>query len=202
VQAESVSTETEGALSAPGFAEEALPWLDAVYRFGLRLTAGNTTEAEDLAQETYLRAYRHWHTFRPGTSARSWLFTIARNTYLRRIERAARRPETAESDVGYDIGAIGSTNAFGNDATPPDKTFFDSFIDEEVIRAVESLPRDFREVVVLSDVEGLSYAEIADVTGLPLGTVKSRLFRGRRVLQRALFDYAVTMGYIPESGSE
>jgi RNA polymerase sigma-70 factor, ECF subfamily len=166
-----------------------------VYRFALRLTAGNKAEAEDLAQETFLRAYRHWNTYRAGTNPRSWLFTIARNTYLRRLERAARRPETAESDVGFDVGAVSAIGIFGDDVAPPDRTFFDSFIDEEVIRAVESLPPDFREVVVLSDVEGLSYAEIAEVTSMPLGTVKSRLFRGRRLLQHALYDYAVTMGY-------
>jgi RNA polymerase sigma-70 factor, ECF subfamily len=183
-------------LVAPGFAEEALPWLDAVYRFALRLTAGDVAEAEDLAQDTFLRAYRHWHTYRPGTSARAWLFTITRNTFLRRLERAARRPETPESDVGHDVAAVSPTDIFGAGVPAPDRSFFDSFIDEEVIAAVEALPPEFREVVVLSDVEGLSYAEIVEVTGLPLGTVKSRLFRGRRQLQRALYDYARDMGLV------
>lgn len=186
----------EGTLSAPGFAEEALPWLDAVYRFALRLTGGDTAEAEDLAQETFLRAHRHWHTYRRGTGARAWLFTITRNTFLRRLERLARRPEVTQTDVGFDIGDVSPTDIFDKDVALPDREFFDSFIDEEVIRAVEALPTEFREVVVLSDVEGLSYAEIVEVTGLPLGTVKSRLFRGRRQLQRALYEYAVEMGYV------
>jgi RNA polymerase sigma-70 factor, ECF subfamily len=181
----------------PGFAEEALPWLDAVYRFALRLTGGNAAEAEDLTQEVFLRAYRHWDTYTRGTSARSWLFTITRNAFLRSRERQARRPESLESDLDFDVAAVTSTDVFGETGMPdPERAFFDSFVDEEVIRAVEHLPADFREVVVLSDVEGLSYAEIADVIDAPLGTVKSRLYRGRRMLERTLYDYAVEMGYL------
>jgi RNA polymerase sigma-70 factor (ECF subfamily) len=187
-------------LAKPGFAEEALPWLDAVYRFALRLAAGSTAEAEDIAQETFLRAYRHWHTFERGTSARAWLFTIARNVFLRRRERAARVPETLASELTHDIAATSATDVFSDVADQdPERRFFDSFVDEEVTRAVEQLPPDFREVVVLSDVEGLSYGEIAAITGVPLGTVKSRLYRGRRLLQRELYDYAVEMGYLRRS---
>jgi RNA polymerase sigma-70 factor (ECF subfamily) len=187
-------------LAKAGFAEEALPWLDAVYRFALRLTAGSSAEAEDIAQETFLRAYRHWHTFERGTSARAWLFTIARNVFLRRRERAARVPETLASELTHDIAATSATDVFSDVADQdPERRFFDSFVDEEVTRAVEQLPPDFREVVVLSDVEGLSYGEIAAITGVPLGTVKSRLYRGRRLLQRALYDYAVEMGYLRRS---
>ncbi|HSJ09182.1 MAG TPA: sigma-70 family RNA polymerase sigma factor [Longimicrobiales bacterium] len=186
----------EAALTRSGFAEEALPWLDAVYRFSLRLTGGNASEAEDLTQETFLRAYRHWATYRQGTSARSWLFTIARNAFLRSRERMARRPETLESELDADVAAISPADLYRELGEPdPERRFFDALVDDEVIRAVESLPPDFREVVVLSDVEGLNYAEIAEVIGAPLGTVKSRLFRGRRLLQNALLDYAVEMGY-------
>lgn len=192
--------EQEPSLARPGFAEEALPWLDAVYRFALRLTAGNAAEAEDLAQETFLRAYRHWHTYRRGTSARSWLFTITRNAFLRTRERQQRRPETLESELQVAPEQISPPDLLRELGTSnPEREFFDSFVDDEVIRAIEALPPDFREVVVLSDVEGLNYAEIADVVGTPLGTVKSRLFRGRRLLERQLVDYAREMGYLAES---
>lgn len=192
--------EAQGQLPKPGFADEALPWLDAVYRFALRLTAGNSVEADDIVQDTFLRAYRHWHTFERGTSARAWLFTIARNVFLRSRERQARTPETLESEIGYDVAAVRAGDVLRDIGEhDPEHRFFASFIDEEVSRAVEQLPPDFREVVVLSDIEGLNYAEIAGVVGVPLGTVKSRLYRGRRLLQRALYDYAAEMGYVSRS---
>ncbi|MEX1184141.1 MAG: sigma-70 family RNA polymerase sigma factor [Gemmatimonadota bacterium] len=181
----------------PGFAEEALPWLDAVYRFAMRLTGGNAAEAEDLAQETFLRAHRSWHTYTRGTSARSWLFTITRNAFLRSRERRARRPESLESDLDLDIASVTAGGLFdAAGVSDPERLFFDSLVDDEVIRAVEALPPEFREVVVLSDVEGLNYAEIAAVIGAPLGTVKSRLYRGRRLLERALYEYAVEVGHL------
>lgn len=184
-------------LPKEGFAEEAIPWLDAVYRFAVRLTAGNRAEADDIVQETFLRAYRHWHTFQRGTSARAWLFTITRNVFLRARERQARRPETLQSELDHDLAAFAGEDALRDVTQPdPEEGFFTSFIDEEVTRAVEQLPSEFREVVVLSDVEGLGYGEIAEIVGVPLGTVKSRLYRGRRLLQRALYDYAHEMGYL------
>jgi RNA polymerase sigma-70 factor (ECF subfamily) len=178
-----------------GFEEEALPWLDAVYRFALRLTGGRTSEAEDLVQETFLRAYRSWETFRPGTNARSWLFTIARNVFLRERQVAGRLPETHASELDADLDVLASVNLFENEAEDPARAFFSSFIDEEVVRAVDALPSEFREAVVLSDIEGLNYNEIAHVLNIPKGTVKSRIFRGRRLLQKALHDYAHEMGY-------
>jgi RNA polymerase sigma-70 factor (ECF subfamily) len=194
--------ETEQQLAKRGFAEEALPWLDAVFRFTLRLTAGNRAEADDIVQETFLRAYRHWHTFERGTSARAWLFTIARNVFLRSRERQARIPETLESELDFDVAAVSASQILREAVEhDPESRFFSSFIDEEVTRAVEQLPPDFREVVVLSDIEGLNYGEIADVVDVPLGTVKSRLYRGRRLLQRALYDYAIEMGYLRRSSA-
>src|SRR5688572_4029301 len=187
----------EPSLDKNGFVEEAMPWLDAVYRFALRLTAGNVAEAEDLTQDTFVRAYRSWHTFERGTSARSWLFTIARNAFLRTREQLARRMELTESEIDADIASVNAGSVFYDIGVPdPERDFFDSFIDDEVMRAVEQLPPDFREVVVLSDVEGLNYAEIAGVIGAPIGTVKSRLFRGRRQLERMLYEYAIDTGYI------
>lgn len=186
-----------GALRKAGFAEEALPELEAVYRFALRLTQGDDDLAQDLTQETFLRAYRAWESYTPGTRVRSWLFTICRNVFLKQRERRSRRPETPTSRIEADVEALAASGAF-DDGPPPDpeRRFFDSFVDEEVLAAVDALPEDFRDAVVLSDLQGLAYAEIAQVLGIPVGTVKSRLFRGRRILQQALRDYAEDMGYI------
>ncbi|HET9984052.1 MAG TPA: sigma-70 family RNA polymerase sigma factor [Longimicrobiales bacterium] len=181
------------------FQQEALPHLDAVYRFALRLS-GSPADAEDLVQETFLRAYRAWEQYTPGTRAKSWLFTICRNVFLRQRKRDRRRDETvrqAANEVdtsGVQTGEIPVfTTAYQYD---PEGQFFASIIDDGILLAIEGLPADFRDAVVLSDLEGLSYAEIADVLGIPIGTVKSRLFRGRRLLQRQLYEYATESGYV------
>lgn len=183
-------------LKREGFEEEAVPHMEAVYRFALRLAQGNTADAEDLTQETFLRAYRAWDTFQSGTNARSWLFTICRNAFLRRRERQARRPETMESQLEVELDSVASEGAFGEPPPDPERAFFESFIDEEVLRQVDLLPDEFREAVVLSDLQGLSYADIARTLEIPIGTVRSRLFRGRRLLQKALYDYAREAGYL------
>jgi RNA polymerase sigma-70 factor (ECF subfamily) len=179
------------------FEKEALPHLDAVYRFALRLS-GSPDQAQDLVQDTFLRAFRSWDQYTPGTRSKSWLFTICRNLYLRQWERGKRhdeivaentRPEAPGSDV---VNPLWSAVA----DVDPEGQFFDAIVDEEVLRAIEDLPEDFRAVLVLSDVEGLSYQEIAVRVDVPVGTVKSRLFRGRRQLQKALYEYAVEMGHI------
>jgi RNA polymerase sigma-70 factor, ECF subfamily len=186
---------------ARSFEEEALPHLDAVYRFALRLT-GSPSEAEDLVQETYLRAYRAWDQYTPGTRAKSWLFTIGRNAYLRERERDARREElVAQAARETNAGAadLGETPIFaGRPDYDPEGDFFRNLVDDRIFQAIDSLPKEFREVVVLSDLEGLNYQEIADVVDAPLGTVKSRLFRGRRALQKTLYQLARDNGYIQE----
>jgi RNA polymerase sigma-70 factor (ECF subfamily) len=187
----------EPRLELPGFEKEALPWLDAVYRFSLRLTGGNQADAEDLTQETFVRAYRHWSTYTPGTSCRSWLFTICRNAFLRERERGNRRGEVLESELDHAVEALAGARTLGEIRTEdPERSFFDSFVDAEVEAAVARLPLEFHDAVVLSDIEGLSYNEIAEVLGVPVGTVKSRLYRGRRLLAQALREYATEMGYI------
>jgi RNA polymerase sigma-70 factor, ECF subfamily len=192
-----VQTESsETTLQKPGFEAEALPWLDAVYRFALRLTAGRESEAEDLTQETFLRAYRSWETYQSGTNARSWLFTICRNVFLRQQQLRARLPETSDADIDADLEALAAIDVFHETAYDPEQRFFDGVVDQEVIRALDSLPPDFREAVAMSDVEGMGYNEIAEVLGVPKGTVKSRIFRGRRLLQQILRAYAQEMGYI------
>ena len=172
------------------FEAQALPHLDALYRVALRF-AGDEAQAEDLVQDTMLKAYRAWHQYRPGTNLRAWLLTILRNTFIneyRRTKRAGRQ---------VDVTAIEAHTVFGEvQDVDPEGTFFDRIVDDEVLQAIDALPDEFRETLVLSDVEGLPYAEIAEITEVPVGTVKSRLFRARQALQRRLYEYAVAMGYI------
>src|SRR5690606_1889446 len=150
-------------------------------RFALRLCQGRDSDADDLVQETFLRAYRSWHTYRPGSDCRSWLFAICRNQFLRTIGSRGYALEVPASQPDADVEALAPTDAFGASAgKDPERDFFDSFVDEEVLRTVDRLPRAFREVVLLSDLEGLSYQEISEVLAVPVGTVKSRLFRGRK----------------------
>ena len=187
------------------FRDEALPHADAVYRFALRLS-GSPDQAEDLVQETFLRAFRSWEQYTPGTRAKSWLFTICRNVFLRQRERSARHDAIVEESVARE----GTGTAAGSVINPlwvdlkdrdPEGEFFASIVDERILDAIERLPEEYRTAVLLSDVEGLPYAEIAETMGVPVGTVKSRLFRGRRQLQKDLYEYAVSMGYIPAGGA-
>lgn len=183
-------------LAKPGFVEEAIPQMEAVHRFALRLSGGSEDDAGDLVQETYLRAYRAWESFRPGTNVRAWLFTICRNVFLRARERRGRAMEVsvdAEPEVEALAATAGVWEAMNAD---PERAFFDSFVDEDVLREIDKLPEPYREAVVLVDVEGFSYAEACEMLNLPVGTVKSRLYRGRRLLQQALYAYALEMGYV------
>ncbi len=186
-----------------GFRDEALPHLDAVYRFALRL-AGSPDAAEDLVQETFLRALRSWEQYTPGTRVKSWLFTICRNVFLRQRQRGRRHDEIVVEETGRGPGMGGTDvpamnpvwlSTMGSD---PEGAFFDSIVDERVLEAIDGLPEEYRTAVVLSDLEGLSYNELAELMEVPVGTVKSRLFRGRRQLQKELGDYAAEMGYIPQ----
>jgi RNA polymerase sigma-70 factor (ECF subfamily) len=180
-----------------GFEDEALPHLDAVYRFALRLS-GAPDQAEDLVQETFLRAFRSWNQYTRGTAAKSWLFTICRNVFLRRRERTQRHDQIVTETAGPASPGPSPLNpvwvsVMGAD---PEGAFFDSIVDDRIMNAINDLPEEYRTAVVLSDLEGLPYAEIAKLMEVPVGTVKSRLFRGRRQLQQVLYDYAVEMGYI------
>jgi RNA polymerase sigma-70 factor, ECF subfamily len=178
------------------FEEVALVHLDALYQFALRLTH-NRSEAEDLVQETCLRAFRSFHRFNPGTNCRAWLFTILRNAFLNRIRQAGRDVLAGES------ADLESTFPRVAEAVPardhPDEEFFQTVLHGDVDRALKALPLPFREVVILADLEGLAYKEIAQVVGCPIGTVMSRLSRGRRLLRQALGRFAQEHGYVRES---
>lgn len=178
---------------AAAFELEALPHLDAVYRFALRLT-GSPADAEDLVQETFLRAYRSWDHYTPGTRAKSWLFTICRNAFLRQRQQEHRRGEVIQQAAAPDAPLF--MPAYQDD---PEGRFFTGLVDATILDQIDKIPAEFREVVLLSDLEGLTYQEIADVLAVPLGTVKSRLFRGRRLLQQSLYDYAREAGIIQPS---
>lgn len=172
------------------FETEALPHLDAVYRVALRLS-GDESQADDLTQETMLKAYRSWHQYKSGTNVRAWLLTILRNTFINEYRKTRREGPSVE------IGDIEEFTVFREvQDVDPEGDFFDQIVDDEVLQSIDRLPEEFRETLVLSDVEGLSYAEIAEITGVPIGTVKSRLFRARQALQQELYDYATEMGYI------
>jgi RNA polymerase sigma-70 factor, ECF subfamily len=192
-------------LGKPGFAEEALPWMDAVHRFALRLTR-NGSEAEDLVQETYLRAFRSWDQFERGTNCRSWLFTICRNTHLHERERARSRYEITETDAaGAGDAARPVVDQRALASQSPDD-FFEQIVDDRLLAAIDALPEEFRETLILSDLADLNYAEISEVLGIPVGTVKSRLFRARRQLRDALLDHNMQSAYTdnrpaPDRGS-
>jgi RNA polymerase sigma-70 factor (ECF subfamily) len=175
------------------FEREALVHLDALYRVALRLT-GNPSDAHDLVQETMLKAYRSWHQYQQGTNAKGWLLTILRHAFINEYRRRTRRPETVNLDAIEPFAVFDELQD-----EDPQARFFDQIVDDEVLRAIDALPEQFREAVVLSDVEGMSYEEVARILDVPIGTVKSRLFRARRLLQAKLYEYAVSMGYIKGS---
>ncbi len=172
------------------FEDEALIHLDTLYNVALRLT-GNASDAEDLVQDTIIKAFRAWDKYEPGTNCRAWLVTILRNTFINQFRREAKRPTPVQYDSVEDISVFETVQD-----RDPAGTFFRFIVDDEVKRAIQDLPEEFRVPVVLSDVEGMGYAEIAEILDVPVGTVKSRLFRGRRRLQQRLYDYALEMGYI------
>ena len=178
------------------FEAEALPHMDALYRTALRL-AKNQSDAEDLVQEAFAKAYRFWDKFELGSNCRAWLFKIMTNIFINEYRSKSRSPLQAnidDIDDNYLYGQLASSEMTEN----PEQTLFSKLFDDDVKKAIENLPDDFRLVAVLSFLEGFSYQEIAEIADLQLGTVKSRLHRGRKLLQKQLFDYAVRNGYIKE----
>jgi len=173
------------------FETEALVHLDALFGLALRLTGGDEPRAEDLVQDAILKAFRSWGSFQAGTNCRAWLMTILRNTFINEFRRQKKRP----AQVDFEQAAERPTFE-GLFEADPEGHIFDRIMDDEVIGAIDELPEEFRVTVVLADLEGLSYQEVSELMGIPVGTVKSRLFRARKRLQERLYDYAVEMGYL------
>jgi RNA polymerase sigma-70 factor (ECF subfamily) len=171
------------------FQEEALPHMDAVYRYARRL-AGNEKDAEDLLQETYLRAFRFWHNYQKGTNCKAWLFRILRNLSINRAQSQARQPISASLEDTEDYFLYGRLQDPDQSLIEnPERTFFTHNWSPEILAALDKLPEEYRSSVILCDVEGMSYQEIAEILDVPIGTVRSRLNRARGKLQQLLLEY-------------
>jgi RNA polymerase sigma-70 factor (ECF subfamily) len=173
------------------FEHEAIPWIDDVYRFALSMTH-DESDADDVVQDTFLRAFRSWHTYLPGSDCRRWLFTICRNVFLRSRERA--RP-TVELDAS-EVDSIASGSLFSDalrDGYDDASTRLD--LAPAISRALATVPEPFRSTLLIVDVEDQSYESAAEALGVPIGTVRSRLFRGRRLMQEQLVNYAADAGF-------
>ena len=179
------------------FTSEAMEFMPGLYSAALRMTR-NASDAEDLVQETYLKAYRSFGSFTEGTNLRAWLYRILTNTYINSYRAAQRRPETTDVEDVEDLYLY--KRLAGAGGSEPGRSAEDEalerFTDEDVKAALEALPEAFRMAVLLADVEGFSYKEIGDITGVPIGTVMSRIHRGRRALQKALTEYAAGLGLV------
>ncbi|MEW5923500.1 MAG: sigma-70 family RNA polymerase sigma factor [Candidatus Zixiibacteriota bacterium] len=179
------------------FDKEALVHIDSLYRTALRMTK-NDGDADDLVQETFLKAWRFWDKFQEGSNCRAWLFKIMTNIFINNYRAKAWTPQTIDLEDVDDDFLFGQLSALGP-SDDPEKHFFNKVFDDDVKKAIEELPEDFRLVVVLSFLEGFSYQEIADIVNLNIGTVKSRLHRGRKLLQKSLWEYAVKNGFVKEA---
>jgi RNA polymerase sigma-70 factor (ECF subfamily) len=185
------------------FAELAMEHMSSLYTAALRMTR-NPAEAEDLVQETYLKAYRSFGTFQEGTNLKAWLYKILTNTFINAYRAKKRRPEQTELDEVEDLylyRRLGGLEAVAAGRSAEEEVL-DSFTDTEVKEALESLPEQFRMAVLMADVEGFSYKEIAEILEIPIGTVMSRLHRGRKALQKALFNFGMERGLVAQTESQ
>lgn len=177
------------------FEAVALPHVDALYGTACRLSR-NPRDAEDLVQETLLRAYRFWDSFEKNSNCKGWLLRILTNTFINEYQRKRRRREVLDAATAEQSATDGVlVHEAAQVQRNPEGLMLDRCVSDDVQRALDALPADFRAAVVLCDVEGLSYKEIADVMECPVGTVMSRLFRGRKLLAAALKSFAAEAGY-------
>ncbi len=179
------------------FSDLAMEYMPALYTAAMRMTR-NPADAEDLVQETYLKAYRAFGSFELGTNLKAWLYRILTNTYINTYRAKKRRPEISDVEDVEDLYLYrrlsgDGTAGLGRSA---EDVALERFTDTDVKAAIESLPEAFRIAVLLADVEGFSYKEIAEITDVPIGTVMSRIHRGRKALQKALIDRGSTRGLV------
>lgn len=178
------------------FQEEALPLLDSLYGGALRMTR-NPADAEDLIQETMLRAYRSFDRFEPGTNLKAWLFRIMTNAYINTYRKKQREPQKVSQDEVEDFDLYRELKDHDPQfSVTPETIVLDGLVDSDITDAIEDLPEQFRLAVILSDVEGFSYAEMAEIMDVPMGTVMSRLHRGRKALQKRLWGLARDRGIV------
>jgi RNA polymerase sigma-70 factor, ECF subfamily len=184
------------------FEELFLPLLDNLYSIGLRMTR-NQRDAEDLVQETYLKAYRFFHRFERGTNARAWILTILTNTFRTRYRKKKQEPNMVDfeavenfclaDEMVKEITASDKSEAQSSEIVT---SILKDYVSDDIIKALENVPDQFRIAVLFSDVEGFSYQEISEILGISVGTVKSRIFRGRKILQKQLWDFAKERGIL------
>jgi RNA polymerase sigma-70 factor (ECF subfamily) len=174
------------------FQQEAIAHINSLYNYALHLTM-NQDDAEDLVQETYLKAYKFFNSFERGTNCKAWLFKILKNNYINRFRKNSREPGKVDYDLIKDF--YHSIKDSRRDTTETDSDYFHSLLHEEVYQALQSLPEEFREVIQLCDIEGFTYEEIANMVESPIGTVRSRLYRGRKLLRGQLEEYAKKYGF-------
>jgi len=178
------------------FNKEAMPHMKLLHNYAYRMT-NNQLDADDLVQETYLRAFRFFHKFERGTNCKAWLFRIMKNLYINNYRKAQKEPGKVDyEEVENFFDSIRSEKIDSNDLQ---QKVFSNLLDDELLTALNSLQDDFKTVVILCDLEGLSYEEIAEFLNCPVGTVRSRLHGGRKLLQMKLMDYARDKGYDVEN---
>lgn len=177
------------------FETAALPFLDSLYNMAFRLTR-NAEDAQDLVQETYLKAYKYYDKFTKGTNLKAWLFRIMKNTFINSYRKKQNQPsQSAFSDIEDSFESMLSDEV-NRKHKDPEQQFLDQMLDEDVQNALDSLREDYRMVILLVDLESFSYKEAAEILDVPVGTVMSRLYRGRRQLENTLLEYAQNYGYL------